>query len=141
MRGMLRSAASSGKCFLRGVLRHAQKYLANTVEAPLQTATVLFVVGMVLALLREVTMDQLKMLKLLRRETASRICYLFEVSVWDTCLALQVDNGLLTKMHAVETKFGEAADAHRKLVDEVLALIDQKIVELENAPVAAEVTE
>lgn len=86
-------------------------------------------------------MDQLKMLKLLRRDTAKRICYLFEVSVWDICLALQVDNGMLTRMHDVETKFGYAADAHRKLVDELVMLIDSKISELENAPVAAEVTE
>ena len=144
MRGMLRRSAIGGKCFLRSVLRHAQKYLANTVVLPERTATVSFVVGMVLALLREVTMDQLKMLKLLRRDTSSRMSYLFEITLWDVCLALRVDNELFTRMRDIEDKVCDALDAHRKLVEEMVAVIDAKIAELEQmpmAPVVPEVTE
>jgi len=89
-------------------------------------------------------MDQLKMLKLLRRDTSSRMSYLFEITLWDVCLALRVDNELFTRMRDIEDKVCDALDAHRKLVEEMVAVIDAKIAELEQmpmAPVVPEVTE
>lgn len=86
-------------------------------------------------------MDQVKMLKLLRRDTSKRMSYLFEVSLWEACLALQVNNELFTRMRDIENTLGDAMDAHRRLVDELVALIDTKIAKLEQEPIAAEVTE
>lgn len=85
-------------------------------------------------------MDQVKMLKLLRRDTSSRMSYLFEITLWDACLALQVGNEMFTRMRDIEDKVGDALDAHRKMIDEIIAVIDAKIADLEQTPVAPEVT-